>query len=80
MPLEGPKIDIPQFDPGDLFKVLAYIIIAVFVVYAIFLFRQVVLASKVLKTKATPVVRFLAFLHLIAMIVGGIIVVITLIG
>ena len=66
-------LQLPSID--SLVKILVYLVLACFVVYALFLWRQVVLAARVLDTKATPLVRFLALVHFMAVIVVGFVVV-----
>lgn len=71
-----PNVPLPNisFSVELLVKVLFMVVIMWAVVYSLLIWRQVVLASKVLKTKATPWVRLMAMIYVAVVTVVSVIV------
>jgi|GEM_PF-5007554 len=57
---ELPTISLPAINLEWFAKALVYILLFGFIVFAGFMWREVVLGSRVLTTKATPLARFMA--------------------
>lgn len=65
-----PEISLPNiyFSAELLLKVLFTLVMLGFLIYSLIMWRQVVLASKVLKTRATPWVRLMAVLYVVIVV------------
>jgi len=73
---ELPTITLPAIDLEWFLKALVYIILFGFVIFTGFMWREVVLGSRVLTTKATPLARFMAaFLFFMVLGLGAVVVV-----
>lgn len=69
---------LPNIEVSLLFKILVYLILAGFVFFAVFMWRQTVLASRVLQTKAAPIVKFLALVHFLVIVAISVVVILIL--
>lgn len=74
MLLDTLSINLPAIDLAWLIRILVYLILVGFVVFGAFMWREVTLGSRVLTTKATPLVRFLAaFLFCLILVLGAVV-------
>jgi hypothetical protein len=75
-----PTISLPSINIGLIFKVFVYVILTGFVIFSALLWREVVLASRVLQTKATTLVRVMAGLFFFLIVALGAVIVFLLLA
>lgn len=75
---ELPTIAFPDINIEAIIKVFVYVILGCFVIFSALMWREVVLASRVLKTKATTLVRVIAGSYFLFVIGAGLVTVLLL--